>query len=110
MALETEFVAKADEYDSIVQTVSGSSTSVYIPDGVWMCSLTGTVSIGEYTSGWIRLDGVSAGASTVSDTGYGPTPTASVGVVVPSFRGGRGISIESNISRTMNFYAAKIGY
>lgn len=112
MALSTEFVAKADEYQTIIQTVNTSSTVIYIPDGVWMCSLTATVAIpGQYSSArWIRLNGQSASVNSVEETAAHTTPRADLGVVVPSFVGGRSISIETNNTRTMNFYAAKIGY
>lgn len=112
MALSTEFVAKADEYQSIIQTVNTSSTVIYIPDGVWMCSLTATVPIpGQYfTASWIRLNGQTATVNSVEETAAHTTPRADLGVVVPSFVGGRTISVESKDSRTMNFYAAKIGH
>lgn len=109
MALSTEFVAKADEYQTIIQTLSGTSTSVYIPDGVWMCSLTATVGISSgYTNRWIELDGSRAVVSDVEEAGS--NDDADLGVVVPSLIGGRSVSIRANARRTMHFYAAKIGY
>lgn len=110
MAFSTEFVAKADEYQTIIQTVSTASTVIYIPDGVWMCSLTARAPIPEvYGSSWISLDGKRADIQSVDDTGV-TSRYADLGVVVPSFVGGRTISIQASSSRTMNFYAAKIGY
>lgn len=111
MALSTEFVAKADEYQTIIQTLSDTPASVYIPDGVWMCSLTANVSISRgYGNKWIELDGSRASVSDVDEAGS--NDDADLGVVVPSLIGGRSVSIRSgSIARaTFQFYAAKIGY
>lgn len=107
MAFSTEFVAKADEYQTIIQTMRTQSSTVFIPEGEWMCSLTATLSIPTTKSSWIELDGKRATVDKVDESSYS---NADVGVVVPSFIGGRSISIQADLSRTMTLYAAKIGY
>ena len=108
MAFSTELVARADEYQTLSQSVTSASTTVTLPAGTWLCTLTATVQISSTLDKWIELDGTRATCQSVYDTSVF-TPTADLGVVLASVAGGRAVTVKSDVSRTMQFHAARIG-
>ena len=108
MAFSTELVARADEYQNLSQSVTSASTTVTLPAGTWLCTLTATVPISSTLAKWIELDGTRATCQSVYDTSVF-TPTAGLGVVLASVAGGRAVTVKSDVSRTMQFRAARIG-
>ena len=111
MAFSTELVARADEYQTVNLTTTSSSGSFTLPEGVWMCSLTGNVDIveGDYITSYIELDGVRGEVDGVVDDGTGARG-ADVGVCLPSVTGGRNVPFTSSCKTgSLTFNAARIG-
>ena len=112
MAFTTELVLPAGGgFETVTQTISTNSGSVWLPAGVWLCTLTAKVRISSSLPRSITLGGVKAECSSVKDAGT--TSSADLGVVLPSVTGGTSLDVGSSgasgLAGSLTFWAARIG-